>query len=109
MARRYAPFAAALAMLLALAFAGRTLGLGALIKIVALVLRVLLPGSTPAGVLDTLGDILIVVAALTIGYYLFIDVKRLVLCFYSKPLYRRAAILFREKFNTCTLVQSSDS
>src|SRR3954471_4465805 len=60
-------------------FAGRTLGVGAAIKIIAVLLRTGLPDSRLVAALDTLGDILIVVAAVTIGYYLFVDVKRVVL------------------------------
>src|SRR3954454_8257395 len=60
-------------------FAGRTLGIGAAIKLLALVLRVATPASRLAPALDTIADIFIVVAALTIGYYLFVDVKRLIL------------------------------
>jgi sigma-B regulation protein RsbU (phosphoserine phosphatase) len=60
-------------------FAGRTLAIGAAIKIVALLLRVGRQGSGLAGAFDTLGDVFIVVAALSIGYYLFVDARRLVL------------------------------
>ena len=37
------------------------------------------PGARPLAVADTIADVLIVIAALTIGYYLFVDLKRLVL------------------------------
>lgn len=60
-------------------FAGRTLVLGVLLKLVAVPLRVAGAGAGLVAVLDTVGDLLIVVAALIIGYYLFVDVKRLIL------------------------------
>src|SRR4051812_9666472 len=60
-------------------FAGRTLAVGVALKLVAVILHAGLPGSALAGGIDTLGDVLIVIAALTIGYYLFVDVKRLIL------------------------------
>ena len=59
--------------------AGRTLALGAAIKILAVVLQAPLAKSRAVAAIDTLGDVLIVVAALTIGYYLFVDLKRVIL------------------------------
>ena len=52
---------------------------GVLLKLGALALRIPLTGARLVTVLDTLGDLLIVVAAVVIGYYLFVDVKRLIL------------------------------
>src|SRR6187399_3312168 len=60
-------------------FAGRTLALGVVLKLVAVALRAGLAGSRVLNGVDTAGDVLIVIAALTIGYYLFVDVKRLIL------------------------------
>jgi len=60
-------------------FAGRTLVAGVLLKLAALALRVAVTGARVTSVLDTFGDLLIVIAALIIGYYLFVDAKRLIL------------------------------
>ena len=60
-------------------FAGRTLAFGVVLKLVAVALKVGLTGSRAIAIVDTLGDVLIVIAALTIGYYLFVDAKRLIL------------------------------
>ena len=60
-------------------FAGRTLVFGVLLKLAAVALHAAVTGSRLVGVIDTLGDLLIVIAALVIGYYLFVDVKRLIL------------------------------
>ena len=58
---------------------GRTLLVGGTIKLIALALTFAFPDARPLAVADTIADVLIVAAALTIGYYLFVDVKRLVL------------------------------
>jgi len=60
-------------------FAGRTLVFGVLLKLAAVALHAAVAGSRLIGVIDTLGDLLIVIAALVIGYYLFVDMKRLIL------------------------------
>src|SRR3954467_10966592 len=60
-------------------FAGRTLALGAALKVVSAVLQAGISRSSVVAAIDTTGDVLIVVAALTIGYYLFVDLKRLIL------------------------------
>ncbi len=60
-------------------FSGRALVGGSAIKLVALLLRPAAPASAIVGSVDTLGDIAIVAAALTIGYRLFVDIKRVVL------------------------------
>jgi len=49
-------------------FAGRTLVAGVLLKLAALALRVAVTGARVTSVLDTFGDLLIVIAALIIGY-----------------------------------------
>jgi sigma-B regulation protein RsbU (phosphoserine phosphatase) len=60
-------------------FAGRTLVLGAAIKVIALLLKSGLSASGAVTALDTIGDVLIVVAVVTIGYSLFVDTKRVIL------------------------------
>src|SRR4051794_40822623 len=60
-------------------FAGRTLAVGVAFKLAGVMLHAGLTGSRLISAVDTLGDVLIVIAALTIGYYLFVDVKRLIL------------------------------
>ena len=58
---------------------GRTLLVGGVIKLVAFALTLAFPDARALAVADTVADVLIVAAALTIGYFLFVDLKRLVL------------------------------
>jgi phosphoserine phosphatase RsbU/P len=60
-------------------FSGRALLGGFLIKVTALVLGSAAPESGIVEAIDTVGDIAIVVAAMTIGYRLYVDIKRVVL------------------------------
>jgi serine phosphatase RsbU (regulator of sigma subunit) len=60
-------------------FSGRALAGGSAIKVIALLLYQAAPGAAVIEAIDTLGDIAIVAAALTIGYRLFVDMKRVVL------------------------------
>ena len=60
-------------------FSGITLLIGFAIKLIAFGLTVAFPDARLLLVADTIADVLIVIASLTIGYYLFVDLKRLVL------------------------------
>ena len=60
-------------------FSGRTLLVGVVIKLIAVGLALAFADSLLLAAVDTIADLLIVVAALTIGYYLYVDMKRLVL------------------------------
>jgi sigma-B regulation protein RsbU (phosphoserine phosphatase) len=60
-------------------FSGRLLLAGVVLKLIAAVLKLGRPESSALAGADTIADVLIVIAALTIGYYLFVDIKRLVL------------------------------
>ena len=71
---------AAIAMTwLTASFSGRTLLVGVVIKLIAVGLALAFGDSLLLAAIDTVADVLIVIAALTIGYYLYIDVKRVVL------------------------------
>jgi phosphoserine phosphatase RsbU/P len=61
------------------AVSGRTLLVGVVIKLIAVALTLVVPESRLVLAADTIADVLIVVAAVIIGYYLFVDIKRLVL------------------------------
>src|SRR5688500_986111 len=60
-------------------FSGRILLVGVVIKLLAVGLALVVADSLLLAAVDTTADVLIVVAALTLGYYLFVDMKRLVL------------------------------
>src|SRR5689334_6151022 len=52
---------------------------GAVIKLSAGLLKLARPDAAVVAGTDTIADVLIVIGAVTIGYYLFVDIKRLVL------------------------------
>ncbi|HTM05236.1 MAG TPA: SpoIIE family protein phosphatase [Vicinamibacterales bacterium] len=60
-------------------FSGRALLGGVAIKLVAIVLRGVFASSSVVESIDTIGDIAIVAAAVTIGYHLYVDIKGVVL------------------------------
>jgi serine phosphatase RsbU (regulator of sigma subunit) len=62
----------------ATSFSGRTLVAGAALKLLAAALSLVIAGRL-TNVLDTIADVLIVIGAVTIGYHLFVDMKRVVL------------------------------
>jgi len=57
-------------------FVGRAVIVGLLIKLVALVITIAAGHSTPIDRFDSLGDIALVVAAVVLGYRVYIDAKR---------------------------------
>jgi sigma-B regulation protein RsbU (phosphoserine phosphatase) len=60
-------------------FAGRALALGAIVKVVALVLGLFARGATFVVVIDTLADICLVSGAAVMGWRMFHDARRLIL------------------------------